>query len=245
MGQEGGLRRAWAACGGAARRGRRSGATPRAATRTTSLVVDAHLDAIYGAGMLDNASGSATILDIAQKMKNVTPANKLRFIWFGGEELGLLGLGLLRPQPRRRRAESHRLRPRRRRDRDAELPRSASSIRPAPDLFGRTPSRRRSRTRSTSRRRSRATQASTYFDSIGKNHVFLAGRNRRVQVQHGRDPGQRRADRAGLLQDAGRSRPVRRLHSATSRATSRASTGAASTTRSAGATTSATTIRRC
>ncbi len=55
------------------------------------LVVDAHLDAIYGAGMLDNASGSATILDIAQKMKNVTPLNKLRFIWFGGEELGLLG----------------------------------------------------------------------------------------------------------------------------------------------------------
>jgi hypothetical protein len=55
------------------------------------LVVDAHLDAIYGAGMLDNASGSATILDIAQKMKNVHPRNKLRFIWFGGEELGLLG----------------------------------------------------------------------------------------------------------------------------------------------------------
>ncbi len=55
------------------------------------LVVDAHLDALYGAGMLDNASGSATILDIAQMMKNVTPLNKLRFIWFGGEELGLLG----------------------------------------------------------------------------------------------------------------------------------------------------------
>jgi Peptidase family M28/PA domain len=55
------------------------------------VVVDAHLDAIYGAGMLDNASGSATILDIAQKMKNVNPTNKLRFIWFGGEEIGLLG----------------------------------------------------------------------------------------------------------------------------------------------------------
>jgi Zn-dependent M28 family amino/carboxypeptidase len=55
------------------------------------VVVDAHLDAIYGAGMLDNASGSATILDIAQKMKNVNPLNKLRFIWFGGEEIGLLG----------------------------------------------------------------------------------------------------------------------------------------------------------
>jgi peptidase M28-like protein/PA domain-containing protein len=55
------------------------------------VVVDAHLDAIYGAGMLDNASGSATILDIAQKMKNVNPTNKLRFIWFGGEEIGILG----------------------------------------------------------------------------------------------------------------------------------------------------------
>ena len=39
----------------------------------------------------DNASGSATILDIAQQMKNVNPRNKLRFIWFGGEELGLFG----------------------------------------------------------------------------------------------------------------------------------------------------------
>jgi hypothetical protein len=55
------------------------------------VVVDAHLDAIYGAGMLDNASGSATILDIAQMMRKVNPRNMLRFIWFGGEELGLLG----------------------------------------------------------------------------------------------------------------------------------------------------------
>jgi Zn-dependent M28 family amino/carboxypeptidase len=57
------------------------------------LAVDAHLDAIYGAGILDNGTGSVAILDIAQKMKNVTPTNKLRFIWFGGEELGLLGSG--------------------------------------------------------------------------------------------------------------------------------------------------------
>ena len=55
------------------------------------VVVDAHLDSIYGAGMLDDASGSATILDIAQEMKNVTPLNHLRFIWFGGQHLGLLG----------------------------------------------------------------------------------------------------------------------------------------------------------
>src|SRR6478735_1121390 len=44
------------------------------------LVVDAHLDAIYGAGILDNASGSATILDIAQQLKNTNTRNKLRFI---------------------------------------------------------------------------------------------------------------------------------------------------------------------
>jgi hypothetical protein len=55
------------------------------------VVVDAHLDAIFGAGMLDNASGSAAILDIAQQLKNTKTPNKLRFIWFGGEELGLLG----------------------------------------------------------------------------------------------------------------------------------------------------------
>jgi hypothetical protein len=55
------------------------------------LVVDAHLDAIYGAGMLDNGSGSVTILDIAHMMARVHTRNQMRFIWFGGEELGLLG----------------------------------------------------------------------------------------------------------------------------------------------------------
>jgi hypothetical protein len=56
-----------------------------------TVVIDAHLDAIYGEGMLDNASGSVTILDLARMLKNVDPTNHLRFIWFGGEELGLLG----------------------------------------------------------------------------------------------------------------------------------------------------------
>lgn len=55
------------------------------------VVVDAHLDSIYGAGMLDNASGSATILEVALKMAKTRTRNQLRFIWFGGEELGLLG----------------------------------------------------------------------------------------------------------------------------------------------------------
>ncbi|MBV9718506.1 MAG: M28 family peptidase [Candidatus Eremiobacteraeota bacterium] len=55
------------------------------------VVIDAHLDAIYGAGMLDNASGSTTILEIALAMAKTPTRNRLRYMWFGGEELGLLG----------------------------------------------------------------------------------------------------------------------------------------------------------
>lgn len=55
------------------------------------VVVDAHLDSIYGAGILDNASGSATILELALNLANTRTRNRLRFIWFGGEERGLLG----------------------------------------------------------------------------------------------------------------------------------------------------------
>ncbi len=58
---------------------------------THVVVVDAHLDAIYGAGMLDNASGSATILEIALQMAETHTTNELRYIWFGGEETGLHG----------------------------------------------------------------------------------------------------------------------------------------------------------
>jgi len=55
------------------------------------VVVDAHLDAIYGAGMLDNASGSTTILETALDMAKTHTQNRLRYIWFGGEEIALLG----------------------------------------------------------------------------------------------------------------------------------------------------------
>ena len=55
------------------------------------IVLEGHLDAIYGAGMLDNASGSTTILDIALNLANTQTRNQMRYIWFGGEELGLLG----------------------------------------------------------------------------------------------------------------------------------------------------------
>jgi hypothetical protein len=55
------------------------------------VVVDAHLDSIYGAGMLDNASGSTSILEVALAMAKTRAHNRLRYIWFGGEEVGLLG----------------------------------------------------------------------------------------------------------------------------------------------------------
>lgn len=56
-----------------------------------TVVVDAHLDSIYGAGMLDNASGSVTIAEIALKLAKTPTRNRLRYVWFGGEEVGLKG----------------------------------------------------------------------------------------------------------------------------------------------------------
>lgn len=56
-----------------------------------TVVVEAHLDSYWGAGMLDNASGSTSILQTALALGKTPTHNHLRFIWFGGEELGLLG----------------------------------------------------------------------------------------------------------------------------------------------------------
>jgi Zn-dependent M28 family amino/carboxypeptidase len=56
------------------------------------IVVGAHLDSVgTGPGINDNGSGSSTILEIAEQMRKVKPRNKVRFIWFGAEESGLLG----------------------------------------------------------------------------------------------------------------------------------------------------------
>lgn len=56
------------------------------------VVVGAHLDSISTtAAMNDDGSGSAAILEIAEQMAKVKPRNKVRFIWFGAEEFGLLG----------------------------------------------------------------------------------------------------------------------------------------------------------
>jgi hypothetical protein len=56
-----------------------------------TVVIEGHLDSIYGAGMLDNASGSTSILETALALAKTPTHNRLRYIWFGGEELGLIG----------------------------------------------------------------------------------------------------------------------------------------------------------
>jgi Peptidase family M28/PA domain len=136
------------------------------------VVVDAHLDAIYGAGMLDNGSGSVTILDIAQKMRKVKPLNKLRFIWFGGEELGLLGSHYYVDN-----LSSSQL-SRIRYDLDADVTAtpnySIGILDPAaPDFFGRTVSTTFPQQVYEPSKVSRD-QSVAFFDSIGKNHIFFS-----------------------------------------------------------------------
>ena len=54
----------------------------------------AHLDSVLGGnGINDNGSGSAALLETAEKMATMkkAPNNRVRFAWWGAEELGLLG----------------------------------------------------------------------------------------------------------------------------------------------------------
>src|SRR5688500_6489399 len=58
------------------------------------VVVGAHLDSVpRGPGINDNGSGSAALLEIAEvyAAQGRETRNKLRFMWFGAEEFGLLG----------------------------------------------------------------------------------------------------------------------------------------------------------
>ena len=52
----------------------------------------AHLDSVVaGPGINDNGSGSAALLAVAEAFGKIPTRNKLRFAWWSGEELGLLG----------------------------------------------------------------------------------------------------------------------------------------------------------
>lgn len=57
------------------------------------VMAGAHLDGVEeGPGMNDNGSGSATLLELAEKLAKVKKLrNQVRFAWWGAEELGLLG----------------------------------------------------------------------------------------------------------------------------------------------------------
>ncbi|GAA3423151.1 M28 family metallopeptidase [Streptosporangium sandarakinum] len=56
------------------------------------VMVGAHLDGVpEGPGINDNGSGSAAVLETALKMAHLPTKNRLRFAWWAGEELGLLG----------------------------------------------------------------------------------------------------------------------------------------------------------
>lgn len=52
----------------------------------------AHLDSVVaGPGINDNGSGSAALLEVAKQVATTKTTNRMRFSWWGAEELGLLG----------------------------------------------------------------------------------------------------------------------------------------------------------
>ncbi len=56
------------------------------------VMVGAHLDSVpEGPGINDNGSGTAAILETAEKMRHFPVRNKVRFAFWAAEEIGLLG----------------------------------------------------------------------------------------------------------------------------------------------------------
>ena len=56
------------------------------------IVYTAHYDSVvFSKGMFDNATGTATILELLRYYKENQPKRTVRFIWCGSEERGLLG----------------------------------------------------------------------------------------------------------------------------------------------------------
>lgn len=57
-----------------------------------TIVVGAHFDSVYkNQGAHDNGAGAATIMELARHFAENPPKRTLRFIWFGAEEMGLMG----------------------------------------------------------------------------------------------------------------------------------------------------------
>jgi Zn-dependent M28 family amino/carboxypeptidase len=55
------------------------------------IMLGAHLDSVSNAGINDNGSGVASLLEIALQMKAMKPLNKIRFAFWGAEESGTKG----------------------------------------------------------------------------------------------------------------------------------------------------------
>ena len=74
------------------RRTRNVIAESRAGSPANLVVAGAHLDSVEaGPGINDNGSGSAMLVEVAEQLAATRPRNRLRFVWWGAEELGLLG----------------------------------------------------------------------------------------------------------------------------------------------------------
>jgi len=56
------------------------------------VMLGAHLDSVpEGPGINDNGSGSAALLEVAEQLAGTDTTNRVRFAWWGAEELGLVG----------------------------------------------------------------------------------------------------------------------------------------------------------
>ncbi len=56
------------------------------------VMAGAHLDSVpAGPGINDNGSGSAALLEVAERLSKVKPHNTIRFAWWAAEEEGLVG----------------------------------------------------------------------------------------------------------------------------------------------------------
>ncbi|WP_071458998.1 M20/M25/M40 family metallo-hydrolase [Bacillus massilinigeriensis] len=67
-------------------------ATNKNKAKDGAILMGAHHDSVPGApGANDDASGTASVLELARVFKDIPTDTELRFITFGAEELGLLG----------------------------------------------------------------------------------------------------------------------------------------------------------